>query len=891
MLLGEFVTILKENKNGVKLLEEKIGWNYNQIYHFIYKYTSGIWDTDKKQWDFPEDTSNFDLDVQLIKVFGYEQPIAPEPERSYKLGTTSITVTKEEIINWLNFLSTYINGLSFVSIEKISSYILKVLIHPLDAFYVTRDMTKSLRMDVNRQSFHWACIQSIAFCIALKNNVNIPIDITLKALDSISPALMSEKGYRGNSKSFEERLSPFSKLILQQIEINKDLFQKDLDFYSSNDRVCLKKNNNSLYYVFCILLEAGINSWEDITFKNFPLSKWIKFKMLLSKQTGSTVKKGVLYFLFTTRTGISDKFLIFSDVNVEDEIDMLFSEYKLYLIQRKHSLSEYKYAQAFLNKQYKNITQIENLTIENMKSWVFNFISYAKEKDLTKSGSITRLRSFCNVLTDIKEIFERQNILDIQYVFPFSPFEVNPPTIKNRNDFNTNSLYEYGLELIENNIKMHLKGTLKGDITQVDEIVRAIYDYKIQINKEEDFIEWFNEFQQLVMLRILVESGVRVSEVINAPFACLGYVPEEEIDIIFLSYNKLHERFGVVPISKTTAEMIKVCIDIRKEHIPFSIIDMALYDATYNKMDEAAPLQFVHIQSVNNKVSRVTERRLLEFLDKVCLETKIVREKGIRFHQFRHRAAEYFFFCMSYYDDFEFKDDAVYKEEVVKKLLRHVDNQMTKEYYWGNLLDLISQKKLVFLKSLPDLSRFDSTDVSLHRDSIIKKINRNLTEVFTEASIEKIIKLLTSPIGLLKESSLEILSKNQSFKLIQDHLKKVDGNKGAAPPDGAYFGMCTNYTCPELRKKHTCVSCHNHILEGKHAYHLIATIGRCYETLQNIYKDRNEERSQYDHIQSLRARIAHSQYRLYNELGYNPNEVMHLLSQYYIGDLEVGNFQ
>lgn len=884
MLLSEFISILKQNSNGVNIIEESIGWSGNQIIPFIKKFTSGTWNSEKRIWDFPNDISNLEKDVELLRVFGYVQPIAPKSNQNWE--HTNISVSPHDISQWLSFLAPYNNGIRPQIIEKISLYILKVLNHPLDAFLVTKEMTSSLSMNVNKLSFYWGCIQSIAFCIALKNKVVIPMEISDKAFKSISPALWKDKN--GN-KSFEDRLTPFAKLLMNQIDFNKTLFQKDFEYYSKNERLILKKSNNLLYYLVSILLDVGISNWEHINFINFPLTKWYQLRIILSKDSQKNANLGVLSFLFTTRTGIAYNFLAFSEIDLQDELEILLKNYKLYLIQRNLPLTNFNTVHILFNKQIRNIRLVKDLTVENIKIWITNFITYSKEENLTKTTTLTRLRSFCKILTDIKGIFERENKLGIYYPFPFSNYDINSPNTRTKLD--TDSLYEYGLELINNNIENHFKGTLKAEITSVDSIVRAINNYKITINKEENLIEWFNEYQLLVMLRVLVESGVRVSEAINAPFACLGYVPEEEIDILFLSYNKLHERFGVVPISNVTAEMIKICIDIRKNHFPFSIKNMTLYDATNNKMDEAAPLQFVYIQPINQKVSRVTERRLVEFLDKVCLEAEIERKKGDRFHQFRHRAAEYFFFCMSYYDDFEYKDDAVYKEEVVKKLLRHIDNEMTKEYYWGNLLDLISQKKLVFLKSLPDLSRYDSTDAKLHMDSIIKRVNDDLTNVFTETSITKIIKLLTSPIGLLKDSTLEVLSKNQSFKVIQDHLKKVDGNKSAAPPDAAYFGMCTNYTCPELRKKHTCVSCENHILEGKHAYHLIATIGRCYETLQNIYKDRNEERSQYDHIQSLRARIAHSQFRLYNELGYNPNEMVHLLSRYYQGNLEVDNFQ
>src|SRR5205085_1111390 len=60
------------------------------------------------------------------------------------------------------------------------------------------------------------------------------------------------------------------------------------------------------------------------------------------------------------------------------------------------------------------------------------------------------------------------------------------------------------------------EGTLKEDIQIADQIVRAIYNYKIKAKKGT--WEYFVELQLTTMLRIIANSGVRSIEVLNMPY-------------------------------------------------------------------------------------------------------------------------------------------------------------------------------------------------------------------------------------------------------------------------------------------------------------------------------------------------------------------------------------
>lgn len=418
-------------------------------------------------------------------------------------------------------------------------------------------------------------------------------------------------------------------------------------------------------------------------------------------------------------------------------------------------------------------------------------------------------------------------------------------------------------------------GTFKADILEIDNIVRAINNYVPEGKKGS--IEYFHELQYTTMLRIMCDSGVRFSEVVNMPFGTLQYLEEEDVHIIILGWSKLNERFGVVPIGKKTAQMLAECEELR---VKFPMIELEMRDKTQarTKLNKYI-MQFVSVVERIGRVSLISDKQLTAHFDKICENAGVTRTKGKRFHAIRHRAAEYFFFCMSYYD-FERKNDFEYKEKIIKRLLRHHDNEMTRQYYWGNLTNLINEGKLVFLKSLPDISQYDDPDSKYHQESVINRIKKDLETDLSNGSVHRIIKLLTLPHGLISQTVLEEISKSKSFKTVLDYLINVDGNKGRVPPGGASFGKCTNSSCPLLKERTTCISCmEHHILTKEDIDLVVREIVRISGVIQEVYKKSYEDTSSREHLKSLRSRISFLIERLTTEFDFTPKQLFQKIEE------------
>lgn len=875
----------KWNNELMDEVELKI-YNYQK---YIQDYLKGIWNKDEKVWVFQNYLYNVEMPAKTVFEFYTCNPQVPS--NNYEWSCEKDLIPREDLPQLiLKCMKKDKRGNGVGRAEKVVRYVFDILNHPLDILFVKRQMLKESTGVGNEYVYPLLVnVQTLYLAACLENQVRIPLEISLGCINNFPVSINGIKG------SIKERLSKNSEYLLTFILMDQEKFISELQYKQDNELNSLRQPHNLIYFLTAILLEVGTNTWAEINIRNFPIKKW---KILFneawatfhdkSKRSDKSARTLALSYLFELKTGLKLNQHTFGNFDEKNEIETMLIQFKLYLMQKKVSLIEYSALKYILIKC--DLTKIEELTINNLKETVDKYFEFCNGNNLQRNTTVApRIRSFCNGLKTIKELFERENSLGVRYDFPYHEHE-----IQIAGDTEHDTLFRYAFEKLDTYSLATDEGTFKEDILKVDAIARAIKNYKMKNRKEENIIDYFNELQKITMLRILVESGIRISEVINIPYHFIGRVDEEDIDILVLSLNKLGEEFGVVPISKETAVMFYECIEIRKTYFLNTIQDIDLWDENHVKPDLKYALQFFYIYNKKNNIGNFKGNYFLpivltDFLDEICDENKIERTKGKRFHMFRHRAAEYFFFCMSYYDDFDFKDDEEYKTEVIKKLLRHLDVGMTERYSWGSLLNRIAEKRLVFLKSLPSLASWNSPDSEVHKQSVIDKINQDLKGMLTQNSIDRIGKLLTAPAGLLKESVINELSKNQSFKIILNNLRKIDGNKGAVPNGYAYFGMCTQFNCPKLknREKMTCESCDELLLDTNHIIHLIGTIVRCQESLYSYGKSYIDDVNHYNHVHSLRARSINAQNKLFNEFNFSVDELLELIAQYYEGALKL----
>ncbi|MGH1142413.1 hypothetical protein [Bacillus pseudomycoides] len=823
-----------------------------------------------------------------------------KPITKIQWGVSNNLISRAEVIEIINQIEKY-KGADYIKLNdthkyRIAVYITECLDHVLDSLLVTKKMVEaSIKGKDDFKPHMTMCINTIGFCIALKHNIKIQMNTSIGTFkkfyyNSITTTTNKTKSLKTLDSL---NINCYVKVILSYTK-NTDSIEKELTSLINEKKkfTLLKRTNNLYYFVIVLLLNAGgeiRNDWEKIEFKDLDIRNLLGIKHSELSKNNDVVALNYIYY---QKLGIEGGLQGINSYDqeillLEDEIVYVFKSYKNYLIMNRRGINAYQKAQELLKHKPKNLKKIEYLTVENLKRWIDCYLEYATAKGLKKQTAWRRVNYFCTILQELKTTFETGAFLQLIVNFPFQNHEIRSEnkTYRWNNNLNrsvntanqTLNVMEYSIKKQGDMNEEIRKGTLKHDIAEVDQLVRAIYNYNIQ--EEPGTIKYFNELQMTTMLRVIADSGVRVSEVINAPYGALSYLKEEDVHICVLGWSKLFERFGVVPIGKETAKMMKKCMKIRREYQD-SLITLPILDRTKGKIKSQAEyvLQFVHIHPRHKKVTYISEQTLTRHLDKICKQANISRQPGERFHALRHRSAEYFFFCMSYYD-FEYRDDYEYKEMVVKRLLRHRSNLMTKEYNWSALLDLLTEGKLIFMKSLPDVMRYSNVDAKMHTHSIKEKIKKDLEVDLTNPNIDKVIKVLTLPYGIIGDDILEKLSSNKSFKNILDYLPHVDGNKGLVPEGAAYFGMCINFSCPKLKENITCVSCADHILQDKDVPMMIDEILRCNETIQGIYKLHSGDIRAIDHLKSLRSRITSLSERLTKELNYTPTQILEMLAK------------
>lgn len=902
MTLGEIIDLIEKSDSTISLdsLANELWISRTSVTRLLRENGIRFKEGDKK-WEI--DYEKIDENINLFNSFWLSNnPL--KPQSNVVWDCEKHCITKEEIINILENIDSFNLAESTKLYEdnkkRIAIYITEYLEHPLDAILVTEAMAKTIKG--KKPPLHIvSCINTIGLCIALKNKIKIPINISAAVFQQFRIKSIQNNKHKND----EIKINCYVRAIFAYTE-NMEIIEKELwELNKFEGRfIGAKKSSNLYYYILICLLNAKSQKkgckidWLKLNFVDLDLYTIYEINQYMPVKKFDINSLNFIYYLkFSMKRFFPSKdFNVFLQITIEDEINNCFQLYKLYTLANSRSIEPINKANQLLSHRPQGFTKIHQLTTDNIKSWIDNYIRYTIENENKQETAWRRINYICRFLYDIKEIFEEDNSYGIKIAFPYNKQDIGSDSGKIYrwysenyellsgvdNDFGNKTIMEYGLEKVKTIKPAVREGTFKIEIDKADQIVRAIYNYSIKA--EAGTIEYFNELQLKTMLMIIADSGVRYSEVINMMYGTLSYIEEEKRYICVLGWSKTFERFGVVPISHETAEMIKRCMEFRSDFYSETLtIEHEIMDGTKSKLksDSKYVLQFVLLNSSNKeniKSRKVSTYRLTAFFKDLCVEAGVKLENGKLFHLLRHRAAEYFFFCLSFYD-VEYKDDYEYKELVVKRLLRHrKTSEMTKKYNWSRLLDILSEGKLVFLRSLPHLSDYSNDDSRIHEESIKKKIQNDLSDVLTSSNIEKITKLLTVPYGLINEELLESISKERSFKIIFEHLEKVDGNKGFVPEGAAYFGRCTNFSCQKLLSKISCISCNSHILEKSDIPMAIGEIVRCYEAINEIYLYRYNEISSNDHIKSLRGRITALLERLNIELEISPMELTGLIS-------------
>jgi hypothetical protein len=890
LLLKEVVEILQNDNITVKCdaISERCYGISDELFMPVLKKYGLSFGYHKRQWVLDED--KFEPDRNLLnEIFFGEDCKLSRPEKKHEWQIPRGFTDYSEVMDILVDIQSYsdsknLNYFGKRMLRKVSIYILEFLEHPLDALLVDKNIligfTKNEK-GIGIEAYLADMVRTVALTLALKHNVYIPFEISSNALHDFL--------YKSIPESPSREIIPrnFCQVLLKALKDGDALYNEvhDTIIINKKFRVVGKFGGNFFYYVTMFLLDARKNTWNELSIEDLSISKIIHLRKIGELVIRNLSSINLLIYL---KTGVNNYISLnkLDELIDKDQVFQIFKIYRFYLKLKKLSTSRYKMGGRLLAHKPNDIQSIDDLTKGNIVRWIEKFHVYAKEHKITKLQYQDTITSFLNLLINIREFFEEENIFGINEVFRFKKIDIGM-NLKNYSFDEiqlSESVYHQVKDLADEldgqeNIE---KGTFKTDIEYADAVVRAINEYEIE--EEEGTIPYFNELQKMAMLHIVADSGVRSIDVLNMPFGTLSDLKDHGVDLCILGWSKLFDRFGVVPVSKKTANLIRMCSEIRKKEFPHSLLKMPIHQRQGSKgFSPEYVMQFISINSLTKHIRRIPDKALSDQLKKVCEKAGITKVPGKSFHALRHRVAEYFFFCASYYD-FEGKNDAEYKEAIVKKLLRHKNSEMTKEYYWGELTNLIAEKKLVFYKDLSDISKYTEnpatkSEAEFHMKSVKQKIHKDLEGVLSSPNINKLIKLFTLPNDFVgKETILEI-SKNQNFSLIVEHLTKVDGNKSPVPPGAAYFGKCLNFSCPKLKEKITCVNCSDHIVTIKDVPRIIGEIIKCNATIQSIYQT-YDNTTEIDHLKSLRSRVASNFDKLENELLYEPIKIMGLMQSY-----------
>ncbi len=892
-------------------------------YGILYNQSTRKWEIDEKK------LSSTDLSTNIFHkyLFGNSKKPVSEIDWGIVKKFTSYEEVEEIILRIQNSNEasykpdSQVNITNPVLLRKLVVYIVEFLEHPMDGLFVTEEHIEGLAV---KRFGHYIIdlIKTVSFCLALKHKIRVPIEVSCEVFLSYKiPSIC----YPDKKKTLEIRLSPFAEGMLYYVEDGKNFLER------THNAVVVENSYRSIFYVgyyfyFAVmfLLNCKKNNWRHIRRRDMHY-KYIAHLHNVGLLE-NTREYSALNLLFYLAYGVDnllrpDLVKLFSKDVHQDEAYYLFQMYSFYLKLSLRSRQLINGGGVFFNikttklkkltgeerwKKPEFIMKASDFTKENVEKWLLSYKNYAIKNGL-RSYPLTMYR-FLRLLVEMKKFYEAKNSLKVKAEFPITLEEIGVnyydyfgnkkdqlidsplKEVESNNYFENSLMYlvsEWSKE-VDGNEKTDVE-TFKTDIQYADEVVRAIYNYKIPY--EKGTIEYFNELQMTTLLMVIADSGVRSIEAINMPFGTLSYLKEQGVNICILGWDKLFNRFGVVPISTQTAEKLKESTRIRKSQFSETIYPMKMQSVSGSKdLSSKYVMQFVTVPTKYGRVGRIDRSVLGKHLEKVCEQARIKLREGDRFHFLRHRVAEYFFFCASYYD-FDGKNDYEYKETIVKKLLRHVDKDMTKEYYWGDFIQLLAEKKLVFYRDLEHMSAYQNLDQSdkknrvtkneaeKYMESIKQRIHKDMAGALSTPNIDKIIKLFTLPTEYISESALGEIAKNQNFHFILDHLTKVDGHTNPVPPGSAYFGRCLNFSCPKSKEKVTCVSCYDHVIDDNDVPRIIGEIVACNGFIQDSYR-KFEDTSRNDHVKSLQSRVVSNLEKLEKDLGYKPLQILNLIEKY-----------
>lgn len=835
----------------------------------------------------------------------------------------------DEILLYINHIRQK-DGYEKISpkgLQKLSYYIIEDLASPLDALFVSNEMAKCLGGLKRNGNIidNGKIVRLVGLCLALRFQIKIDYSIAIGILKNTFGHRQSLKKLKSKSleiNSCYQLMYWMTKVLLHYLaDGNAFLNELDKKVFVEKKRAAAGESSdgsNIFLFLIAILLDNEKNTWNEVPIITIgQLREYYLETPIVDKR-----EKAQMDYLYRNKTNLSSVFTCVrregAYINTKDEpgagvslyspeefeeIREIVENYRIYLRMKKLSINKFRVFLSVFNKKPKFITEIKHLTVENIEKCCQAYINHCKENRVEKNSCRSAINRFLSVLIDIKQVFgQEKSLIGVTYYFPFEEkFLIDNKTgvpeqqtvygrIK-RAEFSegsegappspaavdTDDDEELSKGLSETS------GTLKTDIVLADKIVRAIYHFKSKEPKGSP--EYYHEYQNTTMLRILADAGTRSEEVINMPYNTLSYLNEHGVNIVILGLSKLGDRFGVVPIGKETAKMIEECTKMRKKLFPHSEILMKM-TGEKGYVEGEYIRQFITVDKRTGAIKGVSINTLVKHLDKICVEAGITRPPKTRFHFLRHRAAEYFFFGMSEYE-FEYSDDAEYKMEVIKRLLRHHDIEMTNKYAWTSLLDLLAEKNLVFLRDLKSVKDYnpDNNSEAWEQKTLIesleKKIQKDLETELSTPGIHRIQLLLTSPITMLPDEAIKTMNTSQDVSKIINFIRQVDGEKseGTIAVSGATFGRCVNPTCWRHNEKITCVSCFDHLVQKRDEPRLLQEIVNCHLRIQEIYQNYNDTMHK-EQLRSLQSRISICIEKLNTWLGISEIEIIQKIQEH-----------
>lgn len=297
-------------------------------------------------------------------------------------------------------------------LNLIEIYIIHKLEHPLDGFHVQiTDLEQRKTIGgTYAMNFALTVIKAVACLVALKHHIKIPLTTAVP--------LIRDTGLADVLIHYVKNID----LIFSELETLQMQYKRYLSLGKRKDKILAT-------YILAFMLHIGKNDWNEFSLDDIKLTD---FEQLHQNGNLFVLDFTAVNYIYEHKFGI--KYML-SQKSFEkqvqkiknDQVEHLIKLYKHYLSTNNRSVLPFETAKRIFSHRTKNMKNIEDLTLENLKKIVDKFVTHTKENQLDVRSSMYSLREFCNLLNEMKSVFGEQNIFGEVFAFPFEFDEIFSP--------------------------------------------------------------------------------------------------------------------------------------------------------------------------------------------------------------------------------------------------------------------------------------------------------------------------------------------------------------------------------------------------------------------------------------------------------------------------------